>query len=697
MNFLNSLLVAGAAAAAIPILIHLFQRRKVQKVVFGAVRFLKATAQRVIHRHRYAEMVLTALRALALALLALAFARPFLLPPDGRDDDKDVRSGEAVLVLVDNSGSMRANGRLDRARKEALGFLDGLRADAAVGVGEFSSSFKLLAPVGSDIAEAKKAVESIEPSMRGTDLNMAFEQADRILSDRPEEHSRVVLVSDLQETSWKERVDWQLSGDTEIDVHNVGKEDIANVSVGRIIVPELVVAGGFTEIISTRVRNLTNKPLTNCLVQFEVAGKVVEQRRISAEAGADIAVRFPYVFKEEGDITGRITVDAPDAIPDDNVGHFSVHVTPRVRVLLVNGDPAVSLAGNDGFFLKMALMPDVAGHVSPFTVKEVSVGGFAPGMLKEADCVVLANVGRLSGAKRDAIRAYVVSGGGVLFTCGSRMDVDSFNLDMEGLAPCGLWKTALRSDQEPVILNRLEMTHEVFAPFAKPRSGDLSVARFKQYMLVKDSQAAAVIARFDNGHPALIEKQVGKGRSMLYTSSFDLDWNDLCIRSVFPAFAHQLVRRLYSRPAEAPRNVVVGDRVTLRLAGEVAAAELRPPQGDASPLELNRIGEVQMTSFTTEAPGIHEILYGDTTARFAAGLAPGEADYRRIDERLLVASIAPDKELARARVSGAALIVAKATARERAEDRQRIWVYLAGAVLFLLLAEMALADRIGTV
>jgi len=79
MSFLNPIMLAGIAAVAVPIISHLLNRRKFQKVVWAAMRFIQTSVEQNQRRLRLEDMILLALRCLLLALLALALARPAVL------------------------------------------------------------------------------------------------------------------------------------------------------------------------------------------------------------------------------------------------------------------------------------------------------------------------------------------------------------------------------------------------------------------------------------------------------------------------------------------------------------------------------------------------------------------------------------------------------------------------------------------
>jgi len=755
MDFLNGLFLAAAAAALVPIIIHLVQRRRVRQVVFGSLRLLRKTPHRVVQRRRFEELLLVVLRALALAGLAVAFARPFF---ERRHERRAGAAGEAVvgeeavLVLVDNSYSMRADGRLERARREALKLLRDVDPAAKVGVAAFNSQLDELCPVGSKIPRAEEAIRGIGPSWRATRLALALKQADRVLTraGRSEARRRIVLIGDFQETSWKDPGAWTLSPGVELTVRNVAAKTVPNVLVGRLAVPRLVVAGGFVEVISAAVRNLTDKPLSDTLVTFRIDGKQKATRSLSLRPGAEAPVRFRHEFAEPGDVTGSMAVRAADDLPDDNVAYFCVHVTPRVRVLLVNADSGEKMVRNAGLFIRSALVPEVGGVVSPFEVRQVAPDRMRPADLDGVDVVLFVNVCRLPAEmtavppeRRDAkepefhspLGRFVASGGGIGLVCGSKVAPDEFNRTFGGLAPCRLSRPAAAKGDPAVVINQVDLRHEIFAEFARPHSGDFSLAEFSQYFLVTDSLRARVPARFSHkdAHPAVLERAFGeqgdgpagggagtgdgqqrpKGKSILLTSSLDLAWNNLCLKSVFVPFVHQLTKRLCSRRTGSVRNFAVGDEVTFQVpdgAGDFTLRRMADrPAGAGESRKQDQAAKVQwegavalkarpgggVVRFSPDRPGIYELAYTGGSARFAINLDPAEPDFRPLDTKLLLTAVRKGPALAAGRASGAASVAAKATARERMEARQRLWQVMLAAVLIILAVEMLLALRIG--
>jgi hypothetical protein len=705
LNFLNPVFVGAAAVAAVPIIIHLVQRRRIQQVVFGSVRFLRKMSHRVVRRRRFTELLLIVLRTFALAALAFAFARPFFsAAAPSRVGAETVTGDEAIVLLIDNSYSMSLDGRLAAAKKKAAALLEGLDSSIKVMVVGFSNELRTLAAFESSLNDAKAAVANLQQTWQGTDLNVALMQADQYLTGRKEAKHRVILISDLQNRAWQSAKGDKLAPGTVLEVHDVTLKDgqkgrdLPNLYVERVAVPRMVLADSVNQVVSAKVVNAGDVDAKNVPVTLSV-GKNVDKRSLNVPARSEMVVHFRQDFKDPGDAGGVIALDYKDAGPADNNGYFSVHVTPRLRVLMVNGAPAKPLVSNDGFFLRYALTPP--GTPSPFALREVAPQAFKPEDLKDADVVLVANADQVSPAASAALKQFVSRGGGVGFIVGDKVDPDEFNKSFGEISPARLWKTALDKGANPVVISAVDFKHEIFQPFDGPHNGDFAIAQIRQYFQVNPAQTAVALARFSSGHPALLERagdpKLGAGRTLLYTSSMDMDWSDLCLKSIFVAYSQQMAKRLCAEQTSNARTIEVGQTQLQPVTADVKKAELRLPDGQKRTLEAQAVGigagATLAVKFTPEQPGLYELAMGNEVARYAVNLDPHEPDLSRLNEQVFRSAMQQSPTAQMLAGAGVPTLMGKSSARQRAEAQQALWLYLIGAVLAALAVEMVLAGR----
>ncbi len=167
-----------------------------------------------------------------------------------------------------------------------------------------------------------------------------------------------------------------------------------------------------------------------------------------------------------------------------------------------------------------------------------------------------------------------------------------------------------RSRGEAGRLSGIEYGHAVFAPFRAPRSGDFSSVRVYGYRRLTPAAGARVLARYDDGLPALVERAVGAGRIAVWTTSVDLSWNDVALKPVFLPFVHQLVRTLGSFQ-DRPPSLTVGQVAAPEIAAEAPAPRVAvEPSGRRVPLDPAR-GD----AFEVTMPGFYEVRQGGTGRR----------------------------------------------------------------------------------
>ena len=240
-------------------------------------------------------------------------------------------------------------------------------------------------------------------------------------------------------------------------------------------------------------------------------------------------------------------------------------------------------------------------------------------------------------------------------------------------------------------LGFLDYSHPVFEVFKAPRSGDFSVARIFRYRSLETGPTDRVLARFDDGAVAAVERKIGTGGVIVWTSSLDDSWNDLALKPVFLPLVHRFVRYLaqYEQPASW---LTVGQVVDLSTRSKnraervvVTPAGKRVTQAAGAPglLELDEQGIYEVRSSGVSA-GRPEAI--------AVNLDPAESDLTPLDPGELVAAVT-GRATPSAAPPTASANVSTVDAKE-AERRQAIWWYLLLAGLLTLAAETVLSNRL---
>jgi len=245
----------------------------------------------------------------------------------------------------------------------------------------------------------------------------------------------------------------------------------------------------------------------------------------------------------------------------------------------------------------------------------------------------------------------------------------------------------------------VEYSHSVFEIFDAPRSGDFSTARFFRYRQLTTQGDTGIIARFDDGNPAVVERVVGTGRVMLWASTLDAYWSDLPMQALWVPLSHQLVRHA-GRFADARPSYTAGEALDLSRHAELLTGFPSTARKTSIPLSVEspsgRIDRMDAASarpvVTLDEQGFYELRPSGAsrgTGRFVAvNPSPIESDLARIDPQELVAAVSSG------RGGGADAGALNVPTKEERERHQTIWWYLLAGALVLLAGETVLSNRL---
>ncbi|MBI2187681.1 MAG: BatA domain-containing protein [Acidobacteria bacterium] len=670
------LFFAALAALAIPVLIHLIQREKKQVVRFPSLMFIQRVPYKSVRRRRIHNWFLLIVRLTALALIVLAFSRPFF-----ERDDLDLATGGAreVVVLLDQSYSLAMGDRWERARAAASDAIDGLGPDDRGSVVLFSSGAEIAmrSTAAGERERLRAAVAAARPTAGATRYAPALKVAGSILAESSLPRREVVLVSDFQRTGWRGEEGARLpEGTTVRPVALTSGADLANASVTAVSLARSTFSNQERVAVTAVVVNRSTRSLRGGRIALEIGGRPIQTEPLEVEANSSTSVTFDPVTLAGPFMRGTVRT-GDDALPTDNVFHFVVSPAQPVRVLVIDRGGT----GGGALYLMRAL---AIGDAPRFEAAVRQPDAVPDEDLRRASAVIVNDVAVPAALGRRLLR-FVEAGGGLFVAAGSRAtwagDVD--------LLPAALEAPVDRTRGEAARVGALEFAHPVFEPFRTPRSGDFAAARIYGYRNVKPGMGTEVLARFDGGAPALVERRVGAGRVLLWASTLDLAWSDFPLKPVYLPFVHQAVRHLAAYAEPAPWLTVgqVLDASSGTAPAQAASTVVLTPSGrrvgideeGADVLELTEQGFYELRSRT-----------GDTvTAVVASNVDTTESDLTPMDPKEIVVATAPAP--GEGRQAGAAGQTLTPEAQERS---QRLWWYLLCIGILLLGADTLISNRL---
>ena len=675
MSFLTPLFLVGLAGLAIPVVIHLIQRERKNVVQFPSLMFLSRIPYQSVQRRRIRHWMLLLLRLGALALIVLAFARPFLRRAEGAGSGSGARE---LVVLVDRSYSMGYGDRWARAIAAARDAVNGLSAADRGSIVLFDTTAEVALRSTADKGRLAAALAGVQPSAAATHYGPALKLAGTILGESPLPRREAILVSDFQRVGWEGAEGLRLPDGAALTPVDLGGGETANASVTPVSLERSTFASQERVTITAGVLNRGGRALDALDVHLEVDGRAIQSKAVRVDANGSASATFDPLTLSSPNLRATVRIGA-DPLERDNRFHFVVSPGRPVRVVLAQR--AGSRDAN--LYLSRAL---AVGDAPRFDLVTRDAESLTADDLQAAG-IVIVNDAAVSGAAAERLGRFVQRGGGLLFVAGQR---GAWPQEHAALFPALPADAVDRSSGSAGRLVGLEYGHSIFEPFRAPRSGDFSTARFYGYRAGTLARDGAVLARFDDGGAALVEKRVGAGRVLVWMSSLDLLWNDLALKPVFLPFVHQMARHLAGYREPAPW-LTVGDVLDPAMAGDARPAANRAivsPSGGRVALDAEGPEAVQLTEqgfyeVRSLTPGAEPVMI------VASNVDLAESDFTAIPAADVVAAATGR---AGGSVSAAAAAVPPSDAVQEAS--QRFWWYLLFAGLLLLAAETVVGNRV---
>lgn len=799
MTFLSLIMLLGLAALALPILIHLLNRRKPMVVDWGAMRFLQASHQARRRRLLLEDVLLLCLRCLAIALIVLAMARPFMLSQSvipwalvlplvlvaiiglvlalsivsNRRRSRQLaglclgliaaallssllerwvqahrwlgqHGGEDIMLVIDASASMTVNrdgqSNFEHALDEARSVAGAMGAGDAIGILLAGPAPRVILAPTSD----RKAVQETLASRvcRPTSGAMgALEALNAALSALAEGHNpakKIILFTDGHSLGWDAHNEarWSYLAQRMKTLPTTPKvicrrfpfpADFENAAVAEISLSRKIVGTDRPVMIDVKILNAGSKPLAPPAVELLADDRLLERKYPGKELppGGAEDVRFEYRFDTPGHHVLKARIVGEDALPLDNTLERVVNILDTLPVLLVDGAPSERFFRGASAFTRVALMPGdepaaaknpadgASTNATDFLVRPKVIAVTALSAYHELDqnkVVILLNVPRLPAPVVQRLGEFVAAGGGLLVAPGRRAEPES----------CNAWKTSAGQPLLPAaLLERRQLpdrpAHFDLRSFKHPAlqlvaesphsdAGSLLVRAYWKLAPAGKETRPQICGLFDNGDPAIVERQIGQGRVILSAIAFDNRDSTLTSLKSFVPFIHELIYYL-AAPAVPDVNILPGTDLILdlpsgktpgRSSGLAAKVEVVTPAQQRRPAIVERAGDHFRIRFTeTQEPGLYRVMLPAATAATNAGAnaeipftvtrQSAESIYKGLSETD-VAAVRRNVDLAMVEGKDVLLMAAKGKA-----PGEEIWKWLAFGALLALLAETALA------
>ena len=660
LGFANLPILAGLAAASIPIIIHLLNRRKFRELRWAAMQFLLAAIRKNQRRVRIEQWLLLAVRTLLILLIVTAMAKPFL------EAFGNVITGRRThrVVVLDGSLSMgyttAGTSRFDQAKALATQLVRDSRQGDVISLLLMGEPPRIVIGAPSpNLVEVQKEVAELTLPHGATDLQATFEAIDRVLETSTIPQKEIFFLTDLQSTSWRRPAKSETDGFDRIlaklearqprsVIIDLGKAGSENRALTDLRIETPVVTAGTTTLVRGLIRNFGPARADGVLVRLAADGRLGPEQSVDLPVGEDVPILFNHQFGTAGDHVLEVTMDN-DPLPLDDRRWLVVPVRESINVLLVDGHFKSEPFQAETDYLAQALAPteDSPGQAGMIKAEVIQESQLGHRELVPFDVVVLCNVAQFTPPEVTALGEFLEQGGGLVIFTGDQVIADNYNhllhVEGKGLLPAAIGATVGDAVKKEAAfgLNPLNYTHPLVAEFrgeSDPVTAGLTRALTWQYhklVIPPDSKARVALA-FENGDPAVIEAPRSRGKVILVGTSADAGWTSWPLHNSYPPVMQQIILQAASGRLDE-RNIKVGQPYDQSFAatGAAASATVTTPQGQTVATRLKTTGGLRQLHFEqTELSGAYQVRIAppqEREAAFAANSDPAESDLAKLD------------------------------------------------------------------
>jgi hypothetical protein len=667
LGFLTPWFLAGALAVGLPIYVHLLQQYKQKPVPFSSLMFFERRTQSSIKHRRLKYLLLFALRCAFIALLVMAFARPYI----HSSAIANANGGRTIVFAIDNSFSMRQDDRFNKAKDAARDEIRKMRDIDHGQIVTFGGPAKLVTDMTSDRQVLLGALSALEPG----DDTSSYAEISRVLRSTAESLKTSVeaqIFTDDQKSSLPAAFsDLKLDDGTKLVVHSFADKVVPNWTVESVDAPRRVFDTKKVRTVAT-IAGFNTTDATR-KVTLIANGKPVESKDLKVPANGRATVEFLTLDVPYGLTKCEVRLDSADAFPQDDHWLFSVERADPKPALLIHseGDTASPL------YLKTALE---SATDAAFTIDSETPNQATNANVSKFAFVILSDAGPLPAKLEDALKTYVRAGGSMLVALGHNA-VPGRQVAVAEI-PINAIHTIAPDTEKVQSVAKLDTSYPAFSN--APNWDSVEIFQYVKLQVPPDSPDARIAATMANGLPLLVDRKVGEGHVVIFASAFDNIANNLPLQPVWLPFVEQTTHEL-GGVGTARGNYKVGSYVDLRTVKERNVPVQITGPGDKRLLSLAESSKAVTFQFPSE--GFFDIKRDNGREELAAV----NPDRRESDFTLV-----PADTLELWKNTGIASkqeVGSTASQANKRDDNAELWWWVLALLAMLAVAESVLGNR----
>ncbi len=685
MSFLSPLFLFAVMAIGLPLIIHLLNLKRPEKVAFSTLAFFKELQKTTIRKIKIKRYLLLFVRLLAIACLALVLARPFLPPGISGGDNK---SAALNVILLDNSISMSRigeNGPLFEQAKEIIRSLEASAKDIDRYIFQTTNGEEEFATViGS--SQLLRRVENAEINSGGNYTETRFQGVIGILEDSPFENKRVFLISDGQLSQLNELLETERIPRTiSTTFFNLGDVPVQNTMITSLETTSDMIGAGLPVILSVEISNQSEIPISNQFVTLEYENEIVGQYSISLLANSNQTFSFEVIPSKTGTSTGKILIEG-DEFVEDNTRYITIQVPERRDILWVAENTIPGELSYTELVLNASNQSD-----AQLGYQRVNADEFGSTNFESFEAIIFDGLNQIPEYAHQRLQNYVQNGGGIVIFPSEQSDLQNYNRFFN-LYNAGNFVGVVGDYASFDIIasgNQLQEDHPIFtALFDAEENEQIRVTSpdiFYFYRFESSTSPGGFnILNLNTGDPLFREKRFGDGKILISAIGNDPGWSNFGVKPLFAPFYYRSLLYVSSSAQGGLLEHILGEPFTW--IGELNPDELviKTDEDEIIPEIRNSARGLEVKyDATSWEPGFITLSNEETELDIAVNIHPEESNFASISKAIIAQNLEAFRVVNTADIPEEALaneIIASGFGRE-------IWQWFMWAGLFFLVVE----------
>lgn len=607
MIFLNPAILFGLFAASIPVIIHLFNLRKLKKIEFSTLAFLKELQKNKIRKIKLKQWILLALRVLIILFIVMAFARPTLKSFQIGGTTSAAKT--TAIFILDDTFSMSVvdqKGSYFNQGKEIINkVVSQLQEGDEVGL-ILVSNPKKENKLTSNLSEFLKTTDQLDLNYTSGDINSALVKSAQLISESKNFNKEIYVLSDFQKDKIINKnitndLSELLNESVKLYSFDLSDKDVFNLSVDDLKINNQIFEKDKPVSFSITVTNNSNQDVNSAVVSLFLDNERAAQKSFDVKAGQSTNVEIEAVPKSTGfiDVTAEIETDE---IEQDNKRFASLFIPEKISVGLFAEN------NNDLSFVDLALQ--TTGETK-YLIERKNINQLSSQQLNKYQTIIFSANSLISGI--ELIKNYIQNGGGLFLFPSSVPDQSTLNqfYSQLGLGVNSSFVGKVNSNDLKIKFDKTDFNHPIFQNvFQNDEKKKYESPEINAYY--KNSSAGNQIISLVDGSSFLSEIRFGKGKILVFNCAPVLTWSDFPIKSIFAPLMNKSVAYLSSK--ERDQNIfIAGEEVNINLRNQNSSQiKIVKPDKSEEFINLNENSSRDYLAYSnTNVAGNYKFYSGD--------------------------------------------------------------------------------------